>query len=80
MVNDDDRLKWVREWTSKGNQWPRRTVRMVPKRAVPKAAPMLRKKLMADVAAPMSSRGTEFWTARTRSCMTMPMPRPKTTM
>ena len=53
---------------------------MAPKTAVPKQPPIMRKKVVPEVAVPNSSYGTAFWTATTSTCMTRPSPKPNTTM
>ncbi len=80
MVKDCDSVSPLWAGTSRGNQNPRRLTRTVPSRAVPHAAPMLRKKLTAEVELPMSRRSTAFCTATTTICSVIPMPTPNTTM
>jgi len=45
---------------------------------VPKAPPIIRKKVTALVAVPMSRRSTEFCTAVTMICIVPPSPAPST--
>ena len=52
IVNDCDRSSPLWAGTNRGNQNPRRLTSTVPSRAVPQAAPMLRKKLTAEVELP----------------------------
>ena len=54
--------------------------RIAPKIAVPKAAPIVRKKVIPEVATPSSEWGTAFWAASTSTCMRQPSPAPSTTM
>ena len=53
---------------------------MAPKSATPIDPPTERKKLTVDVATPRSATRTEFWVARTRTCMVRPSPMPSTAM
>lgn len=54
--------------------------RIAPSTLTPIVPPMLRKKLTAEVAAPVSRAGTSFCAASTRFCITSPIPTPSTTM
>ncbi len=54
--------------------------RIAPKIAVPKAAPIVRKKVIPEVATPSSEWGTAFWAASTSTWMRQPSPAPSTTM
>ena len=49
-----------------------------PRTAAPTAPPSARKKPVVAVATPSSRRSTLFWTATTRTWVTMPKPRPNT--
>ena len=48
--------------------------------AVPNVPPIERKKVADEVATPMSRGSTEFCIASTSTCMTRPIPAPRTTM
>ncbi|MCK7470959.1 MAG: hypothetical protein MZU95_09345 [Desulfomicrobium escambiense] len=63
-----------------GQTLPRAVPSTAPKTAVPKAPPIERKKVDPLVADPISRGGTEFCTARTSTCMTLPRPAPRTIM
>ena len=54
----------------------RRAVITVPNTATPSALPSVRKKLTADVAAPMSAAGAVFWTAIVMIGIEEPIPMP----
>ena len=58
----------------------RRLVKIAPSAAVPSDPPIERKSVAPAVATPRSSYGASFWTARIKTCMTMPRPKPSTTM
>src|ERR1017187_6896385 len=58
----------------------RRLLKLAPKAATPKEPPIERKNVEEDVATPSWLRGTAFCTATTSTCMTPPMPTPRTTM
>jgi hypothetical protein len=63
------------------DSWPdRREAKIVPKIATPKEPPTERKKVAVDVATPISCGRTSFWTTRTSTCMTSPIPTPTTSM
>ena len=47
-----------------------------PITATPTAPPMVRKKLVTDVAEPSTERGTALWTAMSIGTKTKPMPTP----
>src|SRR3546814_10612832 len=53
---------------------------MAPNTEMPMDPPRLRKKLADEVTTPMSWGSEAFCIASTRTCMTMPMPRPSTSM
>ena len=57
-----------------------RAVHTAPKTAVPNDPPIERKNVDPLVAVPMSRGSTEFCTARTSTCMTLPSPAPRTSM
>jgi hypothetical protein len=50
-----------------------------PKSAVPRLPPSERRKVTEEVAAPSWPVGTEFWTARTSTCIVIPSPSPMMT-
>jgi hypothetical protein len=52
----------------------------VPKTAVPKELPSVRKKVTPDVAVPRSVYSTVFCTAMVSTCMHSPIPAPSTNM
>ena len=54
--------------------------KIAPKIAVPKEPPIDRKNVAAEVATPSSLCGTAFCTIVTSTCMTPPMPAPRTSM
>ena len=58
----------------------RREAKIVPKIATPKEPPTERKNVAVDVATPISCGRTSFWTTRTSTCMTRPIPTPTTSM
>ena len=62
--------RFVRRWLAK----------IAPKAAIPTEPPICRNMIDPEVATPMSLGGTAFWTARTSTCMTMPRPKPITSM
>ena len=57
-----------------------RLAKIVPKIATPKEPPTERKNVAVEVATPISSGGTSFWTTSTSTCITRPIPTPTTSM
>ena len=57
-----------------------RVAKIAPNSATPIEPPIERKNVAVDVATPRSRAGASFWTTRTRTCITRPMPMPRTSM
>ena len=54
--------------------------KIAPSTAVPSDPPIERNSVAPEVATPSCSYETAFWVASTSTCMTMPRPRPSTSM
>ena len=55
-------------------------MKIAPSTATPNEPPIERNSVAPEVATPSISYGTAFWTASTSTCMTIPSPRPSTSM
>ncbi len=73
-------MKRGREMAFVGRCATNRFAKIAPKSAIPIEPPTWRKSIESAVATPMCFGSTEFWTARTSTCMTIPIPNPTTSM